>query len=75
MSSPQSLVSPRIAPADFVSSDFDALALHMQQCEQARGRWFAASIHLQRGRALIAGRIVTMGCVAVALVIGLAVIA
>jgi hypothetical protein len=75
MSTSQSLVSARISPPDFVSGDFDALALHMQQCRQARGRWFAAAIHLQRARALVAGRIVTMGCVAVALVIGLAVIA
>ena len=75
MSSTQSLVPPRTSPVDFVTGDFDALALHMRQCEQARGRWFAATLHLQRARGLIAGRIVTMGCVAVALVIGLAAIA
>ena len=68
MSSPQSLAH---SPIDFVSSDFDALALHMRHCARAQGRWFAARSHLQRVRSVAAGRIVTMACVAVVLAIGL----
>ncbi|MDM0104798.1 hypothetical protein QTH97_07630 [Variovorax sp. J22R24] len=72
MSTPQSLARP---PIDFVSGDFDALASHMRHCALAQGRWFAVRGHLQRVRSVAAGRIVTMACVAVALSIGLFVIA
>ena len=68
MSSQQSIAR---SPIDFVSGDFDALATHMQHCEQAQGRWFALRSHLQRLRSVAAGRIVTMACVAVVLAIGL----
>jgi hypothetical protein len=68
MSSPQSLTC---AEVDFVSGDFDALASHMRHCALAHGRWFAIRSKLQRMRSAAAGRIVTMACLAVALVIGL----
>ncbi|MGO4394809.1 hypothetical protein AB4Z46_25965 [Variovorax sp. M-6] len=68
MSSPQSLARSQI---DFVSGDFEALALHMRHCALAQGRWFALRNSLQRVRSVAAGRIVTMACVAVVLAIGL----
>jgi hypothetical protein len=67
MSSPQSLH----AKVDFVSGDFAALASHMQDCAQARGRWFTVKSELQRARSAVAGRIVTMACLAVVLLTGL----
>jgi hypothetical protein len=42
----------------------------MRHCASAQGRWFAVRSHLQRVRAVAAGRIVTMACVAVVLAIG-----
>jgi hypothetical protein len=68
MSSPQSFTHAKV---DFVSGDFDALASHMRDCAQARGRWFTVKSELQRARSALAGRIVTMACLAVVLVIGL----
>ncbi|WPH15416.1 hypothetical protein [Variovorax paradoxus] len=65
MSTPQSLTHSQI---DFVNNDFEALASHMRHCARAHGRWFPVRSHMQRVRALLAGRIVTMACVAVALV-------
>ena len=56
MSYPHSLAPSNI---DFIQSDFDALASHMQQCETAHGRWPMARSHLQHARAIAAGRIVT----------------
>ena len=75
MSSPQSLASSPMSKIDFVTGDFDALASHMRHCALAQGRWFALQNHLQRVRALAAGRIVTVACVAVVLAIGLFAIA
>ncbi len=72
MSYPQSLAPSKI---DFVRSDVDALASHMQQCASAHGRWFAARGHLQRARAMAAGHIVTLACAAVVLGIGFAIVA
>jgi adenylosuccinate lyase len=60
---------------DFIRSDFDALASHMQQCETAHGRWPMARSHLQHARAMAAGRIVTLACVAVIIGIGFAIAA
>ncbi|MBT2333734.1 hypothetical protein J7E49_07435 [Variovorax paradoxus] len=68
MSTPQSLTHSQI---DFVNHDFEALASHMRHCARAHGRWFSMRSHMQRVRALAAGRIVTMACVAVAFGIGL----
>jgi len=68
MSSPQSLTHAKV---DFVSGDFEALASHMRHCARAHGRWFAVKSKLQRARSAAAGRIVTMACLAVVLVIGL----
>jgi hypothetical protein len=65
---PQSLIHSQI---DFVGSDFEALASHMRHCARAHGRWFSVRSHMQRVRALAAGRIVTMACVAVVLGVGL----
>jgi hypothetical protein len=68
MSSPHSLTHAKI---DFVSGDFDALASHMRHCARAQGRWFTVKSRLQRMRSAAAGRIVTMACLAVVLLIGL----
>ena len=68
MSVPQSLSHSHI---DFVGSDFEALASHMHHCARAHGPWFSLRSHMQRVRALAAGRIVTMACVAVVLGIGM----
>ncbi|AGU48577.1 hypothetical protein VAPA_1c14650 [Variovorax paradoxus B4] len=68
MSTPQSLTHSQI---DFVNNDFEALASHMRHCARAHGRWFSMRSHMQRMRALVAGRIVTMACIAVAFGIGL----
>lgn len=72
MSYPHSLAPSGI---DFIRSDFDALASHMQQCETAHGRWPMARSHLQHARAMAAGRIVTLACVAVLIGIGFAIAA
>lgn len=72
MSYPHSLALSNI---DFIQSDFDALASHMQQCETAHGRWPMARSHLQHARAIAAGRIVTLACVAVVIGIGFAIAA
>jgi hypothetical protein len=69
---PQSLTH---SPIDFVGNDVEALASHMRHCARAHGRWFSLRSHMQRVRALAAGRIVTMACVAVVLGIGLFAIA
>jgi hypothetical protein len=69
---PQSLTHSRI---DFVGDDIEALASHMRHCARAHGRWFSLRSHMQRVRALAAGRIVTMACMAVVLGIGLFAIA
>lgn len=64
-----------LAPSstDFVRSDFDALASHMQQCETAHGRWSLARSHLQHVHGIAAGRIVTLACVAAVIGIGFAI--
>ena len=69
---PQSLTHSHI---DFVGNDVEALASHMRHCARAHGRWFSLRSHMQRVRALAAGRIVTMACVAMVLGIGLFAIA
>ena len=55
---------------DFVTADFEALASHMRHCAHARGRWFSIRSHMQRARALAAGRIVTMAFAAVVVGVG-----
>ena len=72
MSYPHPLAPSKI---DFVRSDFDALASHMQQCETAHGRWPMARSHLQNARSIAAGRIVTLACVAAVIGIGFAIVA
>lgn len=65
MSHPPSLTRPTV---DLVSSDLDALASHMRHCAMAQGRWFSMRSNFHDIRALAAGRIVTMACLA--LVVG-----
>ncbi|MEJ7687215.1 MAG: hypothetical protein WKG52_09625 [Variovorax sp.] len=72
MSSSQSLICPQV---DFVSTDVDALALHMRHCAREHGRWFSVRSKLQHVRSAVAGRIVTMACLVVVLGIGLFAIA
>ena len=57
--------------ADFVTGDVAALAAHMQRCAHARDRWFKVRGGLQTAHAMVAGRIVTLTCLAVALGFGL----
>jgi hypothetical protein len=47
----------------------------MQQCATARGRWSTMRGHLHHVRAMAAGRIVTLACVAVFIGIGFAALA
>jgi hypothetical protein len=68
MSLPQSLTHSQV---DFIGRDVEALASHMRHCARAQGRWFSMRSHMQRVRALAAGRIVTMACLAVAFGISL----
>lgn len=56
---------------DCVSSDIFALAAHMRDCAQARGRWPTVRSGLQRAHALTAGRIVTVGCAVAVIGLGL----
>ncbi|MDP9928092.1 hypothetical protein [Variovorax paradoxus] len=68
MSLPHSLTHSQV---DFIGRDVEALASHMRHCARAQGRWFSMRSHMQRVRALAAGRIVTMACFAVAFAISL----
>lgn len=71
MSSLQSLTNSRPLQGDFVSSDFDALALHMRECARGRGRLFSLQGGLQRIESMAAGRIVTVAFVAFVMGLGL----
>lgn len=42
-----------------VSSDFSALASHMNACQRSRGRWFALRATLESLHAMASPRIVT----------------
>ncbi len=53
-------------PFDFVNSDIDDLASHMNHCAASQGRWSALRGNLQTMQAMAAGRIVTMACIAAA---------
>jgi hypothetical protein len=68
VSDPQSLAP---SPIDFVRGDFEALAVHMQHCASAQGRWFAWQGRVQWVQAAAAGRLVTLAFVAVLLAVGL----
>lgn len=52
------------AHAHFVTGDVIALAAHMQRCAHSRGRLFKMRGTLQTVRAMAAGRIVTLACLA-----------
>ena len=75
MSTPQSSVIPRGLAADFVTGDMNALAQHMRDCARAHGRLAAVKGGLQRVHAMAAGRIVTFGFAAVAIGLGVVVLA
>lgn len=47
---------------DFVPGDLAALASHMQRCARSHGAMSGFKSALQRGRAVAAGRLVTMAC-------------
>ena len=63
MSHPPSITRPAV---DLVHSDLEALASHMRHCATAQGRWFSMRSNLHDIRAIAAGRIVTMACLALA---------
>ena len=46
---------------EFVFSDFQALASHMNDCQRSRGRFFALRATLETLHALASPRIVTTG--------------
>lgn len=46
---------------EFVSSDFQALASHMNDCQRSRGRFFVLRATLETLHALASPRIVTTG--------------
>ena len=48
---------------DFVSSDFSALASHMNDCQRSRSRFFNLHSALETLHALTAPRLVTTGAV------------
>lgn len=48
---------------DYVSSDFIALAAHMNDCQRSRGRFFALRAALESLHATASPRIVTTGAV------------
>lgn len=71
MSSSQLRAAPHALHPDFVSGDFDALALHMRECARARGPMFTLQSNLQRIHSVAAGRIVTVALVAFLMGLGL----
>ncbi len=71
MSSPQSSAVSHALPGDFVTGDFDALALHMRECARGRGPMFTLQSGLQRVHSMAAGRVVTVAFVAFVMGLGL----
>lgn len=65
--------APFASPTDAVCRDSAQMALHMQQCTLARGRWFGLRSGMQRATAATAGRLVTVACAAALLAVVLAV--
>jgi hypothetical protein len=62
MSTPTAEAVRRIsASQELVSSDFVALASHMNDCERSRGRFFALRAALDSVHAMTSRRIVTTG--------------
>jgi len=56
---------------EFVSSDFQALASHMNDCQRSRGRFFVLRATLETLHALASPRIVTTGALFVFCGLGL----
>lgn len=56
---------------EFVSSDFQALASHMNDCQRSRGRFFVLRATLETLHALTSPRIVTTGALFVFCSLGL----
>jgi hypothetical protein len=54
---------PAINSSNPVSSDFSALATHMNACQRSRGRWFALRAALESLHAMASPRIVTTAAV------------
>ena len=54
-----------------VSSDFVALASHMNDCQRSRGRWFVLRSALESLHAMASPRIVTTAAVFVVCAMGL----
>ncbi|CAN5901877.1 hypothetical protein BH11PSE13_BH11PSE13_02430 [soil metagenome] len=71
MSSPSSSAVSHGLPGDFVTSDFDALALHMRECARGRGPMFSIQGGLQRIHSMAASRIITVAFVAFVMGLGL----
>ncbi len=63
------------ASCQFVSSDFNALASHMNECERSRGRFFTLQSVLETCHALTAPRLVTTGVLLVVCSAGMAAMA
>ncbi len=73
MTPPTRSADRRIPLTDEVSSDFDALASHMGDCERSRGRFFSLRSALEWAHGQAASRIVTTG--ALLLMVGAALLA
>ena len=56
---------------EFVSSDFSALASHMQACQRSNGRFFRLQATLESAQAFASPRIVTTAAVFAACGLGL----
>lgn len=54
-----------LAPDDLVSRDSDLLALHMQSCERARGRFFKLQSAMEMAHGIVSPRIFTSTAVLV----------
>lgn len=54
-----------------VSSDFSALASHMNDCQRSRGRWFVLRAALESLHAMTSPRIVTSAAVFTLFALGL----
>ena len=76
MSTPHAEAVSRIpASHEFVSSDFMALAAHMNDCQRSRGRFFALRATLESLHAMSSRRIVTTAALALAVGCGFALLA
>ena len=76
MTPSSSLASRKLADTDnFVTSDVQALAAHMDACQRSRGRFFKVRSILEAVHAVASPRIVTFAAAVVLLGLGLLAIA